>query len=112
MGFSSPEVMVEEYFFTEAKKYAEQQFLENEMTRYKTEAVKRLYILVDPIYAEQIATTIAYGFDNQLQEAEIIVNKLDLSSKHIASLLEDEEMKSRLIFQDKVEEGMYDNDDY
>jgi len=98
--------MAQEYLYDEAKRYAEYQFLENEMTRYKTEAVKRFYILVDPIYAESFATTIAFGYDNQLKEAEAIVDKLDLCRKHIASLLEDQEMMSELIFQEKVEDRM------
>lgn len=111
MGFLSPNEMAEEYFWSERKKFSESMFLENEMDRYKTEAVKRLYNLTNSNFAEQIAVTIAYAYDNDLKEAEEIVNKLDLCNKHIASLLEDQEKMTEIIFQDTIEEGMYEPDD-
>jgi CBS-domain-containing membrane protein len=98
--------LAEQYLFDEAKKYAEQIYLENEMTRYKAEAVKRLYIMANPKYAEQIAVTIAYAYDNDLPEAEAIVNKLNLEDKHIAALLDDEEKMEKIILQEKIEDQM------
>ncbi len=108
MGFASPDLWAEEYILEESKRYAQQQFVEDEMSRLKTEAVKRFYILSHPNYAEQVATTIAYGFTNQLQEAEDIVNKLCLNEKHIAALLQDEDMMNQIILQEKIEEKMYE----
>jgi len=97
MAFASPDMWAEEYLFEESKRYAQQQFVEDEMSRHKNEAVKRFYILSHPNYAEQVATTIAFGYANQLQEAETIVNKLCLNEKHIAALLDDEEMMNQII---------------
>lgn len=107
MGFASPDTWAEEYFLEESKRYAQQQFIEDEMSRHKNEAVKRFYILSHPNYAEQVATTTAFGFNNQLPEAESIINKLCLNEKHIAALLDDEEMMNQIILQEKIEEKMY-----
>lgn len=117
MGFATPDAWAEEYFIEESKRYAQQQFIEDEMSRLKNEAVKRFYILSHPNYAEQVATTTAFGYTNQLPEAEKIVNKLCLSDKHIAALLNDEEMMNKIIFQEKIEEKMmgeiiFDDDKY
>lgn len=107
MGFASPDLWAEEYFIEESKRYAQQQFIEDEMSRLKTEAVKRFYILSHPNYAEQVAVTTAFGYSNQLQESENIVNKLCLNEKHIAALLDDEEMMNQIILQEKIEDKMY-----
>ena|SRR6185436_15479003 len=106
MSFLDPELWAEQYFMEESRKYAAQQFLEDEMRRHKTEAVKRFYVLTHPNYAEQLAVTIAFGYNNSLPEAEKIVDKLHLEDKHIAALLEDVQMMDKIIFQEKLEEKM------
>jgi len=106
MGFLEPHVWAEQYLMEESHRYAKQQLFEDEMSRYKTEAVKRFYIVANPIYAEQVAVTTAFGYENNIQEAEKIVIKLGLENKHIAALLDDKEMMEKLIFQDKLEEKM------
>lgn len=107
MSFLDPEQWAHEYFMEESKKYAAQQFLEDEMSRHKTEAIKRFYILSHPNYAEQLAVTIAFGYNNSLPEAEKIVDKLRLEDKHIASLLDDTQMMEKIIFQEKLEDRMF-----
>ncbi len=107
MGFSDPEQSAYAYLIEESKRYAAQQFIEDEMSRYKIEAVKRFYILSHPNYAEQVAVTTAFGYNNQLPEAEKIINKLCLEDKHIAALLEDKDMMNEIIFQEKIQEKMY-----
>jgi len=107
MAFLTPEQMVNEYLMEESKRYAKQQFVEDEMSRHKTEAVKRFYIVAHPSYAEQVAVTTAFGYNNNLSESEKIVDRLCLNDKHIAALLDDEEMMNQIMFQEKLEEKMY-----
>lgn len=106
MGFLEPHIWAEQYLMEQAKEYAKNTLLEDEMSRYKNEAVKRFYIIAHSTYAEQVAVTTAFGYENNIQEAEKIVGKLGLENKHIAALLDDTEMMEKIIFQEKLEEKM------
>jgi hypothetical protein len=107
MGFGNPEYDAYQYLLEESKRYSAQKLIEDEMSKYKIEAIKRFYIITHPSYAEQIATSIAFGYNNEIPEATRIVNKLDLNDKHIAALLDDVDMMNTIVFQEKLEDKMY-----
>lgn len=66
-----------------------QEKVDNEMVEYKADAVKRLYILTKSDLSEELAATIAFGYQEGLPEARNIVLRLDLCDKHIAALNDD-----------------------
>jgi len=80
-------------------------FVTEELDRYRTDAIKRFHILVQPNYAEEIAVTIAFGFAEELPEAVKIVDQLFLSEKHIAALREDENAMEKILLDEKYEDS-------
>jgi|SRR5687767_544732 len=77
-------------------------YIEREMDDYKMDAINRFKI-IHPNFAEEIASTIAFGYDNDLPEASKIVHYLFLNEKHIASLNNDLEKMRELIFKERLD---------
>lgn len=98
---------ISHHFDEEARVMEKKSYVESEMERYKTDAIKRFYIISNPNFAEALASTIAYGYDNDLPEAIEIVNHLFLSSKHIAALKNDSKMMELILFYESEEEEEY-----
>ena len=92
------EMWVCRHFDDEAKLIEKEQHIQREMEKYKADAVKRFHIISNPNFAEALASTIAYGYDNDLPEAREIVNHLFLSDKHIAALNDDSKMMEQILF--------------
>jgi len=105
MGFSNPNQMVNDYYYQERYQYVN--YIEKEMDKFKTDAVKRFYTLAHPSYAEEIASTIAFGYSNDLPEAMKIVDQLFLNEKHIAALTDDSELMRDLLYKERLEEEEY-----
>jgi hypothetical protein len=105
-----PELWVSNHFDHEAKMMAKEDYIQSEMEKYKTDAVKRFHIISNPNFAEALASTIAYGYDNNLPEAVEIVNHLFLSDKHIAALNDDSKMMEQILFCELEEQEEYDQD--
>ncbi|SRR5258705_9933650 len=105
MAFSNPDQMVEEYYYQE--RYDFMSYVNKEMDKFKKDAVKRFYILAHPNYAEEIASTIAYGYSNDLPEAMKIVDQLFLNEKHVAALNNDSELMRDLLYKERLEEQEY-----
>ncbi len=108
MAFSDPEMMVHEYFEEQSRIYSMETYIEREMDNYKTEAVKRFYTLTIPEFAETMAVTIAFGYDNDLPEAAKIVGKLKLNEKHIYALLDDARRMFEALSEDAFERATYE----
>lgn len=104
------ETWVCRHFDDEAKTMEKHDYIQREMEKYKSDAIKRFHIISNPNFAEALASTIAYGFDNDLPEAVEIVNHLFLSDKHIAALNNNFTMMQEIIFCELEEEGLYEND--
>lgn len=90
-----------------AKEAAWQDFVETQMGKYKDEAVKMFCVISKPMYAEMIATTIAFGFREDLTEAIAIVEDVRLDDKHIAALTNDLKWMEKLLEEDKTPDWLY-----
>ncbi len=84
--------------FDDDKIMEKKEYIQSEIEKYKIDAIKRFYIISNPNFAEALASTIAYGYDNDLPEAQEIVNHLFLSDKHIAALNDDTKMMEEILF--------------
>lgn len=108
MSHPDMETWVSNHFDYEAKMMEKQNYIQSEMEKYKADAVKRFHIISNPNFAEALASTIAYGYDNDLPEAVEIVNHLFLCDKHIAALNDDFKMMEEIIFCEE-EDGLYED---
>jgi hypothetical protein len=106
--FATPQEMALEYLRECEYRSARDEYIENAMQEYKTEAVKRLYKIVDPFYAEAMAATLAYGYSDGIQEAVEIVNRMALNDKHIAALMDDDKKMMKIIMEELQEQRYYD----
>jgi|GEM_PF-5606666 len=97
------------YFEKLQKTQERDEYIEAQIEEYKAVAVKRLYKFVDPSVAEAIAGTIAFAYDNGLEQASEIVKKLALNDKHIAALNNDSETMCKLILEDLEDLDYYEN---
>jgi len=104
MAFADPEMMAHEYLAEEGKRYDFNEYIVDQMSKYKTEAVKRFYIIAHPDYAEALASTTAYGYENDLPEAAKIVQQLLLNDKHIAALNDDARKMNEILSQENYED--------
>lgn len=107
MAFADPEMMVHEYLEEQGRIASFTQYLEDEMDKYKDQAVKRLYMLPKE-YAKAIASTIAFGYDNQLEEACKIVEEFKLNEKHIYALLDDHRRMFEVLSEESLGGSEYD----
>lgn len=109
------EADLDRYLVEESKREALASFIENEMIRYKQEAIRRFFTITKPIFAEDIAVTIAFGYREMLPEAKAMIKELDLEEKHIAALMDDSEALEKIIEkeeQDTFEEYLYASINY
>jgi hypothetical protein len=104
--FATPKEMACEYMRDIERRHSMDEYVEKAIDEYKTEAVKRLYNICEPFYAEAFAVTIAYGYSDGIEESVQIVNRLALNDKHIAALTGDEKQMMRLIL-DELQEHKY-----
>jgi hypothetical protein len=107
MAFADPEMMLSEYMDEIGQKWAFEEFIVEQMEKYKTQAVKRFYIVSDPQYAELVAVTTAYGFEQGLTEAKKIVDELRLTDKHLAALNDDARAMNEILSQESYEDNKY-----
>lgn len=100
--FLTPKEMATEYMkhIRFIRDEEQREFVSDQMQEYKAQAVKRLYKICDPSFAEAIASTIALSYMNDLPIAQEIVNHLSLNDKHLAALNNDEELMCELILED------------
>lgn len=110
--FACPRDMVKDYM-TEIRTSCDRyNYALEQIEDYKIDAVKRLYKLVDPDYAEALAQTIAYGYENELESAIELVNKFGLSEKHIAALNNDSDLMLEILTEEAIDENNYENEIY
>ena len=105
--FPTPQEMASQYMREIERRQSRDEYVENAIAEYKTEAVKRLYKVCDPFYAEAFAVTIAYGHSDGIPESTTIVNRLALNDKHIAALLGDEKRMMEIILEELDEQKYY-----
>jgi len=106
--FLTPAEMAKEYMQQLTRKQETDMYIESQMEDYKAEAVKRLYRVIDPLYAEAMAATIACSYENELPQALEIVKKLALNDKHIAALNDDFKLMTQLILEDWEDRKYYE----
>lgn len=107
MAFADPEMMLSEYLDEIGKEWAFDEFIVEQMEKYKTDAVNRFHIISNPLYAELVATTTAYGFQQGLTEAKKIVDELRLTDKHLAALNDDARAMNQIISDENYEDNKY-----
>lgn len=105
--FATPKEMAKEYMTYLAIRHDRDQYVLDQIEERKAEAVKCIYKICDPSFAEAIALTIACSFMNELPEAIKIVEKLGLTDKHIAALTNDEELMCQLLLEEASERQYY-----
>jgi len=101
--FLDPSEMASNYFEHLRSSQIQDAYIESQIDEHKAVAVKRLYKVVDPFYAEAIAATIANAYENELPEATEIIKRLGLNDKHIAALNNDTERMCELILKEMNE---------
>jgi len=107
MAFADPEMMVNEYLEEERRRISLDEYIEEELERYKQQAIKLLYMLSNSGFAETIGASIAFGFVNQLPESIKIAKECDLNDKHIAALNGDARQLFDLLSEEAYQEKFY-----
>ena len=109
MGFLDPDGMTSEWFQRESKLYELEQKVDEELIKFKEDAIKRCHI-VSANFPKEIAATIAFGYREGFSEAVDIVNYLFLNEKHIAALTDNhDEMKKIVKKEDEEEQDWFDS---
>ncbi len=108
MAFLDPESWANEYLEEEGHRWKFEQYIEDEIEKYKNEAFKRFHIISHPDYAEAIAGAIAYGYTQDLEESKKIVRQLLLNDKHIAALNNDARELNDLLSSENLTDLVYE----
>lgn len=106
--FATPNEMALDFIRQCEIRHSRDEYVDHVMNEYKTEAIKRIHRICDPFYAEAIASTIAYGHNDGIQEATEIVNRLALNDKHIAALMDNDKKMMEIILEELDEQKYYD----
>jgi len=107
--FANPSEMYREEMRSYRMEYTKNERVLDSMEQYKSDALQRIAKIVDVFYSEAIAVTIASGYENELEQAIEIVNRLSLNDKHIAAILNDSEMMERILKEEAEENEYYEN---
>lgn len=105
MAFSDPIDWAHEWSVEQANMLEIEFRVEEEIENFKKDAIKRFH-LIAPNFAEAIASTVAFGFNEGLTEAVKIVEYLFLNEKHIAALNGDSKKMNDILYK----EGQEDKD--
>jgi hypothetical protein len=104
--FASPhEMYLEE---TRSFRMERQDYIDEAIEQYKTDAICRISQIVDMFYVEAIALTIASGYENEDESAIEIVNRLSLNDKHIAAILGDSDQMELILNDEAIEDARYE----
>jgi len=87
--------------FVSKKEYEWDSYIDCQMDYYKKDAIKRLQVIVDSKFAEEIAVSLACASNNGLKEAESILHQAYIEDKHIFSLLEDRDSLDTILWGEK-----------
>jgi len=107
--FASPQEMYLEDTRSYRMEYNQREQVLDTIEQYKTDALQKISEIVDVFYVDTIAVTIASGYENELEQAIEIVNRLSLNDKHIAALLNDIYQMRMILREESLENDHYEN---
>lgn len=78
--------------------FDEDNYLENQMHNYRNQALSALSAIVHPKLVNDMAVVLSYAFREEVYEAEMIAQKLNLDQRHICAVLDlEDEFKHQYI---------------
>lgn len=107
--FADPKTMFVEQMRSYRMEYSKNDRVIDAIEQYKTDAIQRLSKIVDVFYVDTIAVTIASGYEQEVEQAIEIVNRLSLNDKHIAALLNDSKQMEMILSEEAQENENYGN---
>ena len=107
--FASPQEMFRKETRSFRMECDEREHVLDMIAHYKTDALQRISKITDVFYSDAIAVTIASGYENELEQAIEIVNRLSLNDKHIAALLDDIYQMRMILREESLENEHYEN---
>lgn len=107
--FASPQEMISDYMRGYRVEYTKNERVLDAIEQYKADALQRISKIVDVFYVDTIAVTIASGYEQEVEQAIEIVNRLSLNDKHIAALLNDLKMMEEILTEEALEAEHYEN---
>lgn len=109
MAFASPDDMCDDWYYQNSRQCRYEEKAENEMEEFKEDAIKRFH-LISPNFAEAIAVTTAWAYENGIEDARKIVNYLFLNEKHIVALNNDVDGMISILHKEKDQRDQDDQE--
>lgn len=107
--FASPHEMYLEQTRSYRMEYTKNEAVLDALDQYKMDAIQRISKIVDVFYVDAIAVTIASGYEQEVEQAIEIVNRLSLNDKHIAAILNDAKQMEEILTDEALENEHYEN---